>query len=84
MTHDIEHENVVRFHEWYETSNHLWLVVELCNGGSLETLISQDCNLPESALRPFGVQLVIGLHYIHSLSILFHDLKPSKVSEHKN
>ncbi|GFR84606.1 serine/threonine-protein kinase ULK4 [Elysia marginata] len=79
MTHDIEHENVVRFHEWYETSNHLWLVVELCNGGSLETLIAQDCHLPESALRPFGVQLVVGLHYIHSLSILFHDLKPSKI-----
>ncbi|GFO05468.1 serine/threonine-protein kinase ulk4 [Plakobranchus ocellatus] len=79
MTHDIEHENVVRFHEWYETSNHLWLVVELCNGGSLETLIAQDCHLPESALRPFGIQLVVGLHYIHSLSILFHNLRPSKI-----
>lgn len=79
MTHDIEHENVVKFYEWYETSNHLWMVVELCNGGSLETLISQDSNLPESAVRSLGVQLVTGLHYIHSHSILFHDLCPSKV-----
>ncbi|BFZ15632.1 hypothetical protein BsWGS_18671 [Bradybaena similaris] len=79
MTHDIEHENVVKFYEWYETSNHLWMVVELCNGGSLETLISQDSNLPESAVRSLGVQLVTGLHYIHSHSILFHDLCPSKI-----
>ena len=79
MTHDIEHSNVVKFHEWYETSNHLWLVVELCNGGSLETLLTQDGNLPESSIRNFGIELVTGLHYIHSLSILFHDLRPSKV-----
>ncbi|CAG5124212.1 unnamed protein product [Candidula unifasciata] len=79
MTHDIEHENVVKFYEWYETSNHLWMVVELCNGGSLETLIAQDSNLPESAVRSLGVQLVTGLHYIHSHNILFHDLCPSKI-----
>ncbi|XP_059156600.1 serine/threonine-protein kinase ULK4-like [Physella acuta] len=79
MTHDIEHENIVKFHEWYETSNHLWLVVELCNGGSLETLIAQDGCLPESTVRSFGVQLVTGLHYIHSLNVLFHDLRPSKI-----
>uniref|UniRef100_A0A2C9L0L6 Protein kinase domain-containing protein n=1 Tax=Biomphalaria glabrata TaxID=6526 RepID=A0A2C9L0L6_BIOGL len=79
MTHDIEHENIVRFHEWYETSNHLWLVVELCTGGSLESLIAQDGSLPESTVRSFGIQLVTGLHYIHSLNILFHDLRPSKI-----
>ena len=79
MTHDIIHQNVVKFYEWYETSNHLWLVVELCTGGSLEFLISQDKSLPESSVRTFGLDLVTGLHYIHSLGILFCDLRPSKV-----
>lgn len=79
MTHDIVHQNVVKFYEWYETSNHLWLVVELCTGGSLENLISQDKSLPESSVRTFGIDLVTGLHYIHSLGILFCDLRPSKV-----
>lgn len=36
--HDMKHDNVVSFHEWYETSNHLWLVVELCTGKGFETL----------------------------------------------
>ena len=80
MTHDIQHINVVKFYEWYETSNHLWLVVELCTGGSLEYVITQDKNLPESSVRTFGIDLVTGLHYIHSLGILFCDLRPSKVS----
>lgn len=39
LTHDIKHENVVSFHEWYETSNHLWLVQELCTGESYKTII---------------------------------------------
>nr|XP_034324271.1 serine/threonine-protein kinase ULK4 isoform X2 [Crassostrea gigas] len=79
MTHDISHPNVVKFYEWYETSNHLWLVVELCTGGSLATLITQDRNLPESSIRSFGIDLVTGIHYIHSLGILFCDLRPTKI-----
>ncbi|XP_006823231.1 serine/threonine-protein kinase ULK4-like [Saccoglossus kowalevskii] len=79
LTHELDHANVVHFHEWYETTNHLWLVVELCTGGSLETLISQDEHLPEAAVRKFGIDLVRGLHYIHSLGIIFCDLRPSKI-----
>lgn len=32
LTHELNHINVVEFFEWYETTNHLWLVVELCTG----------------------------------------------------
>ncbi|CAH6777563.1 Ulk4 [Phodopus roborovskii] len=79
LTHNIQHKNIVTFHEWYETSNHLWMVVELCTGGSLETVIAQDQNLPEDVVREFGVDLVTGLHHLHRLSILFCDLTPGKI-----
>lgn len=32
LTYEMSHKNTVKFYEWYETSNHLWLVVELCTG----------------------------------------------------
>ncbi|XP_040595562.1 LOW QUALITY PROTEIN: serine/threonine-protein kinase ULK4 [Mesocricetus auratus] len=79
LTHDIKHKNIVTFHEWYETSNHLWMVLELCTGGSLETVIAQDQNLPEDVVREFGVDLVMGLHHLHRLGILFCDLTPGKI-----
>ncbi|KAF6101587.1 unc-51 like kinase 4 [Phyllostomus discolor] len=79
LTHEIKHQNIVTFHEWYETSNHLWLVVELCTGGSLETVIAQDENLPEEVVRGFGVDLITGLHHLHRLGILFCDLSPAKI-----
>ncbi|KAL8165531.1 UNVERIFIED_CONTAM: hypothetical protein K2H54_047073 [Gekko kuhli] len=79
LTHEIRHKNIVTFHEWYETSNHLWLVVELCTGGSLEVVIAQDEHLPEDVVREFGIDLVTGLHHIHDLGILFCDLTPGKI-----
>lgn len=32
LTHELSHSNIVEFYEWYETTNHLWLIVELCTG----------------------------------------------------
>ncbi|XP_059674869.1 serine/threonine-protein kinase ULK4 isoform X1 [Gavia stellata] len=79
LTHEIRHKNIVTFHEWYETSNHLWLVVELCTGGSLESLIAQDEHLPEDVVREFGVDLITGLYHIHKLGIIFCELTPGKI-----
>ncbi|XP_062421741.1 serine/threonine-protein kinase ULK4 isoform X1 [Pungitius pungitius] len=79
LSHDLDHPNIVCFHEWYETSNHLWLVVELCTGGSLESIIGQDGGLSEDVVRSFGWDLVQGLKYIHQLGIIFSDLTPSKI-----
>nr|XP_058931819.1 serine/threonine-protein kinase ULK4 isoform X4 [Kogia breviceps] len=79
LTREIKHKNIVSFHEWYETSNHLWLVVELCTGGSLEMVIAQDENLPEDVVREFGIDLITGLHHLHQLGILFCDISPGKI-----
>uniref|UniRef100_A0A3B4EAU1 Protein kinase domain-containing protein n=1 Tax=Pygocentrus nattereri TaxID=42514 RepID=A0A3B4EAU1_PYGNA len=79
LTHDIKHDNVVSFYEWYETSNHLWLVVELCTGGTLQAVISQDECLSDDIVREFAMDLLKGLKYIHDSGIVFSDLTPAKI-----
>ncbi|KAA8591529.1 hypothetical protein FQN60_016903 [Etheostoma spectabile] len=79
LSQDLDHPNIVCFYEWYETSNHLWLVVELCTGGSLESVIGHDGCLSEDVVRRFGWDLVKGLKYIHELGIIFSDLTPAKI-----
>ena len=79
LTHELDHRNVVQFHEWYETTNHIWMVAEFCTGGSLDTIISQDLFLPEETVKQFGAEIVKGLSYIHSLGILYCDLRPSRI-----
>ncbi|XP_051920696.1 serine/threonine-protein kinase ULK4 isoform X2 [Hippocampus zosterae] len=79
LSQDLDHPNIVRFYEWYETRKHLWVVVELCTGGSLESVIVRDGCLPEDVVRKFGWDLVKGLEYIHKLGIIFSDLTPTKI-----
>uniref|UniRef100_A0A8C3UW27 Unc-51 like kinase 4 n=1 Tax=Catharus ustulatus TaxID=91951 RepID=A0A8C3UW27_CATUS len=79
LTQGLTHRNIMTFYEWYETSNYFWLVVELCTGGSLESVIAQDEYLPEDVVREFGVELVTGLYHIHKHGIIYCELKPGKI-----
>ncbi|PWA33712.1 hypothetical protein CCH79_00007435, partial [Gambusia affinis] len=79
LSQDLDHPNIVRFYEWFETSKHLWVIVELCTGGSLESVVTHDGNLSEDIVRRFGWDLVKGLRYIHELGIVLSDFTPAKV-----
>ena len=75
----LKHANILRFHNWYETRNHLWLILEYCTGGDLLHVLTQDRQLPESTVKVLGVDLLSGLQHLHHSGILYCDLKPSNV-----
>eukprot|EP00798_Chlamydomonas_sp_ICE-L_P014436 gene14436-20443_t len=77
--HALDHKNILKFYAWYETTNHLWLILEYCVGGDLVSLMRQDVKLPESSVHDFGRDLVVALQYLHFNSIIYCDLKPSNV-----
>ena len=39
--HSLDHANVLKFHAWFATTNHLWVVTEYCAGGDLRQLLVQ-------------------------------------------
>ena len=79
LVHEVEHDHIVKFFEWYETTNHLWMVTELCTGGTLETILQQDTFLPESTIRSFGRDVLSGLFYLHTNGVIFGDLSPKRI-----
>ncbi|XP_023735102.1 serine/threonine-protein kinase RUNKEL [Lactuca sativa] len=79
ILHSLDHSNVLKFYAWYETSAHLWLILEYCVGGDLRTLLEQDNKLPEDSVHDLARDLVRGLSYLHSKGIIYCDLKPSNI-----
>ena len=79
ISHGLKNENIVQFLEWYETTNHLWLVTELCAGDTLQTILQQDIYLPELTVILFSQNIISGLHYLHHNGIIFSDLCPKKI-----
>ncbi|KAK9845677.1 hypothetical protein WJX84_012207 [Apatococcus fuscideae] len=77
--HVLDHHTILKFHAWYETSNHLWLILEYCVGGDLLSLLRQDVRLPETSIHDIGRDLLVSLQYLHASSVIFCDLKPSNI-----
>lgn len=77
--HNLNHRNILRFNNWYETRNHLWIIAEYCPGGDLFRLLEEDKKLPEKTVKKFAKELIEGLSYLHENSIIFCDLKPSNI-----
>ena len=45
----------------YETSKHLWLILEYCVGGDLMSLLCQDIRLPEASIHDFARDVALAL-----------------------
>jgi serine/threonine-protein kinase ULK4 len=76
VMHKMDSPHTLRFHDWYETRNNLWLILEYCTGSDLETLVRQDGHLPEQSVKTFGMDMLAGLKYMHSMGILHCDVRP--------
>ena len=69
----LEHENVVALREVAMDSRSLFLVLEYCDWGSLERVLSKCCDgagLDESAARSIFSQIVEAVRYCHGKGIV--------------
>jgi len=82
----LNHRNILKLYEVYETSKYLFLILEYAEGGELfEYLVTQG-GLPLDQSLDYFYQLITGLEYCHSRFIYHRDLKPENLllsSNHK-
>jgi len=73
--------NIVQILDFFQTEQHLYLILEWCDGGDFRTLLSSYTNnrLPEEIAIKYLSEIVEGLHAIHSKGIIYRDLKPENV-----
>ena len=80
IMHKLDCPHMIRFYDWYETKNNLWLILEYCTGGDLLSLMEQDGHLPEASVRLFGLDMLFGikvsilcaLHYLYNMYCYYY------------
>jgi serine/threonine protein kinase len=75
----LSHVNIVRLDSVIESDRQYFILVDLCEGGSLERELASKSYLDESSARDIFRQVMEGLAYCHSLGIAHRDLKPSNI-----
>ncbi|CAF1058594.1 unnamed protein product [Rotaria sp. Silwood1] len=72
---EVNHANLIQLHEVLESSQKLYLVVELCEGGELGGCVKKIGPLPEETVKQIMSKLISALHYLHKMNIVHRDLK---------
>ena len=77
---EISHENIVKLYEKKETTNNYFLVMELCNGGSLTDCLEEYQNkngkpFSEEIVQYLMKQIIGAIKYLHNKNIIHRDIK---------
>ena len=71
----VKHKYIVRLFEILETSRHIFIVMEYCEGGDIMNYIISRGKLSENESLKFFHQLINALFYLHSQNIAHRDIK---------
>uniref|UniRef100_A0A6Q2ZB21 Protein kinase domain-containing protein n=1 Tax=Esox lucius TaxID=8010 RepID=A0A6Q2ZB21_ESOLU len=75
----IKHENIVALEDIYESSNHLYLVMQLVSGGELFDRIVEKGFYTEKDASTLIRQVLDAVNYLHKMGIVHRDLKPENL-----
>ncbi|WEW58635.1 Protein kinase protein rad53 [Emydomyces testavorans] len=77
---DLEHPNIVQFHDYYDHENRwLYIIMEYVGGGELSSYLAQMGRIPESMVKTIARQVLHALQYLHSRKITHRDIKPDNI-----
>ena len=80
----IDHPNVVKIFEFYNSNDAYYLITEYCEGGELFKLISDKRKLTEIQCAYIMYQVLSAIKYCHKMKIMHRDLKPENILIYKH
>lgn len=80
----LDHPNVVRVFEWFESDQEYLIVMEEAQGGDLRKLLAKAAEeggpgLEEPLVIMLAMQSFRGLAYVHSQRVMHRDIKPANM-----
>ncbi|THV08449.1 kinase-like protein, partial [Dendrothele bispora CBS 962.96] len=76
-----EHPNIVTFHKVYQDDGFIYVVLDLCAGGDLFTVISPRHSFfgNNERVKSIFLQILDAVHYCHQRRVYHRDLKPENI-----
>ncbi|OZJ05863.1 hypothetical protein BZG36_00869 [Bifiguratus adelaidae] len=73
---DVQHPFIVKLYYAFQTDQKLYLILEYASGGELFTHLATERMFSEETAAFYLAELVLALEHLHSLGIVYRDLKP--------
>nr|WP_198044672.1 serine/threonine-protein kinase [Lysinibacillus timonensis] len=78
------HPNIVQYIEHFEENGTMYIVMEYCEGQTLETYIQRESFQLATFLKEVYLPLIHTLDYVHQQEIIHRDIKPKNILIDKN
>ncbi|KAH0785633.1 CAMK family protein kinase [Histomonas meleagridis] len=75
----IFHPNVISIYDHFECDEAMFLILEYCNGGTIDGFVAKNGPPDDKTLARFCSQIIQALLFCHSNEIAHRDLKPSNI-----
>jgi len=75
----VEHSNIIKMWDLYETKEGVFIVTDLCRGGELFDRLVEKVHYNELDARHITRQIFEGIAYLHEHDIIHRDLKPENI-----
>lgn len=77
---ECKHPNIVALHEAFQKDQQLWLLIEYCDGGALDSIMTElEKPLNEDQIAYVCQNICKGLDFLHKAHVIHRDLKASNV-----
>ena len=71
----LHHPNIVAFEHYFEDSENVYLLIEICLNQTLKELLKRRKKLTELEVQCYSAQIIKALKYLHNHRVIHRDLK---------
>jgi len=75
----LQHPNIIRFEDTYETNDRIYIVMELMKGGELFDYVVEKGTLSEEEASLIVRKITSAVAHMHGMNIIHRDLKPENL-----